>query len=319
MVSMDTLDVFDLSTGTWSKQTTSGAAPEQRVNLCAVLGSNQSSQNIYIYGGQDVYDAAPRPQYNDVWILALPSFTWIEVGEMNGNPAGRSGHTCHAIGGQMVVIGGYLGANTTCDTPGIYVFDMSNLDWTSSFNIGNSYSVPQIVESAVPSQSSNSPTATTSPTSTATNTINIPSSTSVSVGNAGSLTTRLTAQEITTTFANGETGIITATFQVTATVTSTPPPSAAKSIPSTKLAAIVGGTLGAAILILAGGFGVYALIRRRQDKNWVRFGFGSPDSDRSERAWPASDEAESETREWDVHWGGNVMFSPRQSLRVVNE
>jgi hypothetical protein len=41
---------------------------------------------------------------------------------------------------------------------------------------------------------------------------------------------------------------------------------------------------------------------------------------RIDNRFQASDEAEYETREFNVsQWEGNILFSPRQSLRVVNE
>lgn len=322
-VDMSTLDIFDLSTQTWSKQQTQGTPPLPRVNPCAVLASSSESQNIYMYGGQNVFDPAPRPQYNDMWILALPSFTWIQVNETSGNPAGRSGHTCHVMGGQMVVVGGYLGPlSTQCDSPGIYVFDMSTLEWQSSFNSESSYSVPSLVVSAAGGSQSTDPPSQSSPTPT-----DPPSSTNPS------LHTMWTTATIATTYADGQSSTITTTFQTTATVTATPAtPASSRSqsgITATKLAAIVGGTLGTVILLLAGGWAFYALGKRRQGTLWNRLSGGSlespeepPWSPMTERGgWgPASDEAESQTREWDVStWDGNMMFSPRQSLRVVNE
>ena len=324
---MSILDIFDLSTRTWSKQQTNGGPPLPRVNPCAVLASDSGRQNIYMYGGQNVFDSAPRPQYDDMWILALPSFTWIQVTGMSGNPAGRSGHTCHVVRGQMVVVGGYLGpvSTTQCDSPGIYVFDMSSLEWQSSFDSESSYSVPSLVVSAAGESQSSNPPPQSSTTTSATPT-DPPSS-----GNPSMHTMRTTAT-ITTTYANGQSSTITTTFETTATVTATPASPASSlsqnSITGTKLAAIVGGTLGAVILLLAGGWAFYALRKRRQSTLWNRLSGGSlqipedpPWSPATDRGWgPASDEAEYQTREWDVsHWDGNMMFSPRQSLRVVNE
>ena len=33
----------------------------------------------------------------------------------------------------MVVVGGYVGQNITCESPGIYVFNASSFEWTDSF------------------------------------------------------------------------------------------------------------------------------------------------------------------------------------------
>ncbi len=75
-------------------------------------------------------------QKDDMWILTLPSFTWIQVDQGGQSiPPGRSGATCNVWDAQMVMVGGYLGNNTqlTCESPGIYVFDLSNLQWVNQF------------------------------------------------------------------------------------------------------------------------------------------------------------------------------------------
>lgn len=277
-----------------------------------------------MYGGQNVLDPLPRAQYNDVWILTLPSFTWVPVGSMSGNPPGRSGHTCNAVGAQMVVVGGYVGADIACDSPGIYVFDMTALNWKGTFDIGTTYSVPAIVAG-----STSSGTATVSSTATsgaASTKAGVASPTTAGQTpltsvepNGNVISTLLTTQTIMTTMANGQTSMMTTTYAITATVTSTSPPtpSSSSGISTPKIAGIVGGALGAIILLLAAGWGLSALLKRRQNQRWriQSNGFST-----SETVWPASDEAEDEMREYDVnHWDGTIYVSPRQSLRVVNE
>ncbi len=69
-----------------------------------------------------------------MYILSIPSFTWIEVEQGGENkPSPRAGHTCNLRDGQMVVVGGYVGNETPCDSPGIYVFNASTLAWASRF------------------------------------------------------------------------------------------------------------------------------------------------------------------------------------------
>src|SRR5579871_5819100 len=201
MVPMDSLDVFDLSSRTWSKQSTKGTVPSQRVNPCAVLASSSAAKAIYMYGGQNVLDPLPR-----IWILALPSFTWVSAGTLNNGPSGRSGHRCHAIGTNMLVFGGYTGSSAQCDSPGIYVFDMSSLSWQSSFQAGKSYSMPSSVSSATGGSTSDGGTPSDQP--------------------SGTQTTMLTTTTGITTLPNGQTSMITATLRTTATITSTAPPSA---------------------------------------------------------------------------------------------
>jgi hypothetical protein len=87
-----------------------------------------------MFGGQNLQPYREQLQYNDMWILSVPSFTWIEVDMSKQSvPYGRSGHTCHIWDGQMVVVGGYVGKDLSCEIPGIYVFNMSSLSWSDQF------------------------------------------------------------------------------------------------------------------------------------------------------------------------------------------
>jgi hypothetical protein len=233
----------------------------------------------------------------------------------------------------MVVVGGNLGPVSTsqCDSPGIYVFDMSTLEWVSSFDSESTYSIPSVVGSAVAESGTTDP-----PSQTQSSTFTSPSPTNPPTSPNPSMHTMWTTATVTTTYANGQTSIITTTYQTTATVTANPSSSSSSSlaqtgVTATRLAAIVGGSLGTVILLLSSGWAFYALRKRRQGTLWNRLSGGGvswesptteePWSPTTERGWgPASDEAEYQTRELDVsNWDGNVMFSPRQSLRVVNE
>jgi len=177
--SMSTIDVYDIKTSEWYLQETHGEAPRVRVNPCAVVFSapDASSFNIYMYGGQNLLPYGEQTQYQDMWILTIPSFTWIKVDVPgNGQPAGRSGHMCAPRDGQLVVWGGYIGDSSPCDSPGIYNFDASKLEWTSSFTAGEhaadanpdnqilagsfGYQVPGIVQSVIGGSSEGGATAT---------------------------------------------------------------------------------------------------------------------------------------------------------------
>ena len=69
-----------------------------------------------------------------MWILSIPSFNWIRVDQEGQSvPYGRSGHTCNIWNGQLVSVGGYVGDQLTCESPGIYVFDLSTLEWAQQY------------------------------------------------------------------------------------------------------------------------------------------------------------------------------------------
>jgi len=133
---MNVIDVYDIESSTWYKQATTGPTPEIRVNPCAVAVSaaDGSSTQVYMYGGQNLIPAGEQKQYDDVWILTVPSFTWVQVDTTNQSvPPARAGHTCNVWNGQMVVVGGYVGQELSCDSPGIYVFNTSSLAWQNTY------------------------------------------------------------------------------------------------------------------------------------------------------------------------------------------
>lgn len=133
---MNVIDVFDIATSKWYTQPTNGTQPSYRVDPCAVAFSaaDGSSTNVYMYGGQDLTPVGHQIQYDDVWILTIPAFTWIKADTTGqSTPGARAGHTCNAWDAQMVVVGGYVGANQSCDSPGIYIFDASELKWINDY------------------------------------------------------------------------------------------------------------------------------------------------------------------------------------------
>ena len=163
---MNVVDIYDIANSTWYKQATTGPAPGIRVNPCAVVASaaDGSSSEIYMYGGQNLVPYGSQVQYNDIWILTVPSFAWVKVSTSGQpNPPGRAGHTCNIWDAQMVVVGGYVGQDLSCDSPGVYVFDLSELTWNTSFTSLSSssegtpnqrgasrgYRVPQVVQSII--------------------------------------------------------------------------------------------------------------------------------------------------------------------------
>jgi len=87
-----------------------------------------------MFGGQNLQPFKSQTQYDDMWILSIPSFTWIPVNMSSQSvPYARAGHTCHIWDGQMIVVGGYVGQELSCDSPGIYVFNTSSLTWSDQF------------------------------------------------------------------------------------------------------------------------------------------------------------------------------------------
>ena len=273
---MNVIDVYDIATSTWYKQSTSGSYPVLRVNPCAVAASapDGSSTNIYMYGGQNLIPYENQTQYSDMWILTVPSFTWINVDTAKQSaPTARVGHTCDLHDGQMIVIGGYnTDANRlSCDT-GFYVFDATNLTWTNSFKAlsGDSpsqnpqnqqqaqqkdlqglsgsygYQVPGAIQSVIGGGPTGGATLTTP--------VLTPTAGPLATGKAITYTVQGT---YTITGADG------AVVTETGTTTSTTQPS--KKGPSgPNIGAIVGGVLAGFFFIVACYLGFCAWVYRRQ-------------------------------------------------------
>jgi hypothetical protein len=88
-----------------------------------------------MFAGQDLGDPGTQTQRDDMWILSVPSFSWIEVDQGTDKasiPPPRAGHLCQVWDAQMIVLGGY-NTDRGCDAPGIYVFNMSSLGWSNQF------------------------------------------------------------------------------------------------------------------------------------------------------------------------------------------
>lgn len=134
-------------------QNTTGDIPPQLTLFCSVVAAaaDRSSFNIYIYGGYDGLDQTHAPS-DDVYILSVPSFTWIRA--YSGDYRhGRSGHKCLKVyPDQMFVLGGIFEDPTVCVDGGIIqVFNLNNLRFQDSYNPErwSEYEVPALVTAQI--------------------------------------------------------------------------------------------------------------------------------------------------------------------------
>ncbi|OJJ29700.1 hypothetical protein ASPWEDRAFT_122305 [Aspergillus wentii DTO 134E9] len=150
LISMEYIDILDVSSlstsnGTWYRQKASGDIPSSRLDFClvAVSAADNSSHNIYMYGGRDF-----STDYDELYILSLPSFKWIKVWQ---GESPRWGHTCHVVGkSQLLTVGGADDGNFTrgCDweTKMVGVYDLSRGTWGSVYkSYDDAYQVPRTV------------------------------------------------------------------------------------------------------------------------------------------------------------------------------
>lgn len=118
---MSTIFLYDIAEGKWYRQEATGQIPENRRKFCAgaTWAQDQSSYNIYLYGGAGFAENATG--FDDVYILTLPSFTWIKWYPTEPGP----GHPHHSLScnvidnAQMLIIGGDFPLTDACDAPDV--------------------------------------------------------------------------------------------------------------------------------------------------------------------------------------------------------
>lgn len=322
--------MYDIAKSQWTKQATDGPTPKYRVNPCAAVASaaDGSSHNIYFFGGQDLIPYGEQKQYDDSWILTLPSFTWIKL-DTDGQsvPPARAGHSCEMYGESMVVIGGYVGQELSCDSPGIYVFNASGAQWTTGFvappkgglsgqpQSPRAYKVPQAVIDVVGGSPNGG--------ATVTRPARAPDSDSpVATGQPGDYryTTLAPYQSLTVSTRTNSDGSLT-------TITSTPSPSGPPNSNGGRTPwriGVIAGSVVLSIMVLVGLvlLGLYIRYRRRRRDLREK---GLAQIERPSRRTSGAGQSEglignqSATDLRGVEptfWG--MLLSPRRSLRVVN-
>ncbi|KAJ5379553.1 hypothetical protein N7509_012672 [Penicillium cosmopolitanum] len=160
----NTVYVYDIASHTWWMQETSGS--NLRLDLdsfCAVaaVSPDRSAFHISVYGGWSLTD---QRAYEDVRILSIPSFQWINATELSNKTnteqqvnktIGRTSiGECQLFHGtQMIVLGGDVHAGAYSLTDGacsnafepVRVLDLSTYEWQKSLNTTASYEVPSII------------------------------------------------------------------------------------------------------------------------------------------------------------------------------
>lgn len=158
---MSKILIYDVLSSKWYTQAATGTIPGMRRRFCAgaTWAPDQSSYNIYLYGGASM---PPNTSgFDDVYILTIPTFTWIKLYPTDGNITGQYPHhslTCNVISGaQMLIIGGTFPLSDDCDVPaqwGTHNLDMGqqNADkatWQLFVPNLNSYAVPDPIINVV--------------------------------------------------------------------------------------------------------------------------------------------------------------------------
>ncbi|KAI8300466.1 Kelch repeat-containing protein [Colletotrichum sp. SAR11_59] len=119
---MDTIFMYDILSSRWYTQKATGQIPEMRRRFCAGVtwSADQSSYNIYMYGGATV-PGVLGAGYDDVYVLSLPTFTWVKMFPSTNGTGSNPHHSlsCNIVPGraQMIIIGGTFPSSNDCDYP----------------------------------------------------------------------------------------------------------------------------------------------------------------------------------------------------------
>lgn len=162
---MDVITLMDPVTKQYYQQNATGSIPPLRNRFCSVNvedprpvgtgGNSTGTWEIFMYSGwEGVKAPSPNSQnYDNVWVLSIPSFTWTNV--YSSQRGGRYGHTCHVVGKrQMLSIGGVDAAAVdgwnSLDPfapNSLAVFDLSKTQWTTGYDAeADSYQRPSQLE-----------------------------------------------------------------------------------------------------------------------------------------------------------------------------
>ncbi|GKT48028.1 Kelch repeat-containing protein [Colletotrichum spaethianum] len=121
---IDQIFIYDVLSSKWYTQKATGQIPEMRRRFCAGVtwAADQSSYNIYMYGGATV-PGVLGGGYDDLYVLSIPTFTWVKMYPLGRNGTGDYPHhslTCNIIPGrgQMIISGGNFPLTQDCDSPG---------------------------------------------------------------------------------------------------------------------------------------------------------------------------------------------------------
>jgi hypothetical protein len=159
-IPMTRIDIYDIASGLWYEQnasagtTDSFSIPDSRRQFCAgaTWAEDRSSYNIYLYGGLSTVPGTPG--FDDVYILSLPSFTWLrwwsEADTLDSHP--KYGMTCNVIdNSQMLIIGGLYEDPLKCDiqnVQGAHNLDLST-QWQKFSLNKTEYLVPSNITAVI--------------------------------------------------------------------------------------------------------------------------------------------------------------------------
>ncbi|RMD41435.1 hypothetical protein DV735_g3680, partial [Chaetothyriales sp. CBS 134920] len=149
---MSQILLYEIADNKWYTQTATGDIPANRRKFCAgaTWAQDQSSYNIYLYGGFGFGENVTG--FDDVYILTLPTFKWIKwYPDEPGASAPHGLLSCNVVDmGQMIVMGGNFTTTTDCDVPAVGGQHNLNLGQNNVNNAKWYQYLPNLTEYSVP-------------------------------------------------------------------------------------------------------------------------------------------------------------------------
>ena len=110
-VSWETVRLYDVRGKRWYQQNTSwpdDGPPPTRTRFCSsvVHDKELNTWDLWVHGGQQL-GANSTEGVDDIWVLSMPSFTWVRLPTVVPRENRLRSHKCHAVGGQLLLVGGY--------------------------------------------------------------------------------------------------------------------------------------------------------------------------------------------------------------------
>lgn len=139
----DNIYIYNIAKEEWYQQqatTNETAVPKNRGYTCTVMvpAEDKSSFNIYMYGGGGRGGGAGT---DDMWILTLPSFTWINLWVQGDHPS--VGASCHLLNNNQILhVGPRKQRKTDTCAPLWSVFDISQSKWVTKLDPFNTNPAP---------------------------------------------------------------------------------------------------------------------------------------------------------------------------------
>lgn len=107
----------------------------------------------YLYGGLGF--GCNSSGFDDVYILSVPPFQWVQLWESSNGGVPHHSLTCNVVTGQMLIIGGTFPLTDNCDSPptwGTHNLDLGKTSgkmWNPYYLSITSHSVPPEVVTVV--------------------------------------------------------------------------------------------------------------------------------------------------------------------------